>query len=100
MPIKRPLEGEIIALVKRVKGIYSSLRELFSQNTLELFQKELSFFQNLFYFQKMLLDQPMQYQGEEFFFILQCFFNIFHKSRILVELAETKQNMKKVLLIF
>ena len=34
------------------------------------------------------------------FFILQCFFQIFHKSRILVELAETKQKMKKILLVF
>ena len=81
MPIKRPLEGEIIALVKRVKGIYSSLRELFSKNILELFQKELSFFQNLFYFQKMLLYQPMQYQGEEYF----SFFNVSSTYSIKVE---------------
>ena len=33
------------------------------------------------------------------FFILQCSFEIFHNSRILVELVATKQNMKKVLLI-
>ena len=31
---------------------------------------------------------------------LQCFFNIFHKSRIWVNMVETKQNIKKNLPIF
>ena len=59
-------------------------------------KKVLSFFQNVFFFQKFLLNQSMR----RIFFILKYFFKSFHKSRILVELVETKQNMKKVLIIY
>ena len=89
-----------LVLVRRVKRICSSLRELFSKTILELFLKRTFFLSQCILFSETAILTINAILRRRIFFILQCFFKIFHKSIILVELVETKQNMKKVLLIF
>ena len=89
-----------IVLVKRVKRIWSSLRELFSKTILELFQKKNFFLSQFILLPEIATLSIIEIPRRSIFFILQCFFKVFHKSRILIELLEKKQNMKNVLLIF
>ena len=69
----------------------SSLREFFSRAVLEIFHKK------NFLSARIYSSSRNGYSINQY---LQCFFNFFHKRRLLVEIVETKQTMKKVLPIF
>ena len=91
-----------ISVGKKGQEIMFSSQRIFLQDYLRTFsKKELSFFLSEFILLPgMATSSINSMPRRRIFFILQCFFKMFHKSISLVELLETKQNMKKVLLIF
>ena len=72
------MQGRVV-FVKRVKGICSPLREIFSRTVIEIKKKKFYFCQNLFFFCKLLLHESMQYQGEEYSLIFKVFSTFFIK---------------------